>query len=474
MGNTDLLFQSATELAAMVRAGEVSSRELTELAYESIDAKNGELNALFALDPDKAFATADAIEKGDERPFAGVPIAIKDIGVMLAGYPYTSGSDLYGDFTPDFDSAVVRRIKDAGFVIVGKSTTPELGLTPFTKSRRYGATTNPWDTARTPGGSSGGAASAVAGGMLPIAHGSDGGGSIRIPAAACGLVGHKASRGLISNAPLLGDHMLVTEGCVSRTVEDSARMLDVLAGYELGDATWAPAPAEPFAEAAKRDPGKLRIGIVLESPIGGDCDPLCMQAVHDAAALLESLGHEVEESTITWNGQALLGQFTIIWGAMAALVANFGCTLSGNQITPETALPLTRGLAEQGQTVLALDAIGAETTIQAMCRALITDMSQYDVVLTPALAQRPPLNADIDIENEDWYGEFAAGAAFTPYCAFANLSGLPATAVPMGLGSDGLPLSVQLIGRPVGDATLLALANQIEQAQPWAQLRPPS
>jgi amidase len=248
---TELLFKPATELAALVRGGEISSRELTEASLGRIEALDGDLNAFVHLDPDGALAAADDIGPDDPRPFAGVPIAIKDTS-PVAGMPYTLGSELFGDYVPQYDSFVVRRLREAGFVIVGKTNLPEYGILPVTEPRRFGPTRNPWDTDRTPGGSSGGAAAAVASGMVPLAHGSDGGGSIRIPAACCGLVGLKPSRGRVSRGPDQGDDFLVQDGVLTRTVAETAELLDLLAGYETGDATWAPPPAEPFA--ASRPP----------------------------------------------------------------------------------------------------------------------------------------------------------------------------------------------------------------------------
>ena len=247
-----MLGRPATELAGLVRAGEVSARELTTASLERIEALDSEINAFTLVDADGALAAADRIGPGDGRPFAGVPIAIKDLGAPVAGMVLSQCSDLFGDFTPDYDAAVVCRLREAGFVIVGKTSSPELGILPVTEPRRFGPTRNPLDQERTPGGSSGGSGAAVAARMVPLAHGSDGGGSIRIPAACCGLVGLKPSRGRISRAPDLGDSYLVTDGVLTSTVADTAALLDVMAGYEPGDATWAPPPAEPFAQSARR------------------------------------------------------------------------------------------------------------------------------------------------------------------------------------------------------------------------------
>src|SRR4051795_7866724 len=250
-----LLYKPAAELADLVRLGEVGARELAELALDRIEADEQGLNAFTVVDRERALAVADAIGPGDERPFAGVPIAIKDLSVATAGLRVSSGSALYGEYTPDYDAHLVRRLRNAGFVIVGKTAAPEMGIVPVTEPRRFGPTRNPWNTDHTPGGSSGGSAAAVAGGLLPIAHASDGGGSIRIPAACCGLVGLKASRGRISRGPDSGDSFLVCDGVLSRTVLDTAAALDALSGYEAGDATWAPPADLPYSLTAMRAPG---------------------------------------------------------------------------------------------------------------------------------------------------------------------------------------------------------------------------
>ena len=265
MPDSDLMFRPASELAGMVRAGEVSSRELVELSLARIEELNPQLNAFVEVDPERALAAAAEVGAGDERPFAGVPIAIKN-NRALKDWRYTNGCTLMKDFIAPYDHSVVARLKRAGFVIVGTTTLPEYGILPVSEARIFGPTRNPWDLERTPGGSSGGAAAAVASGMVPVAHGNDGGGSIRIPAACCGLVGLKPARGRISAAPDMGDSSLGIDGVLTRTVADTAAILDVLAGYEPGDATWAPPPAEPFALSAGSDggpPTRLRIAATL-------------------------------------------------------------------------------------------------------------------------------------------------------------------------------------------------------------------
>src|SRR5947209_15001612 len=337
----------ATELAALVRAGELSARELVEASLRRIDELEPKLGAFTHVAHDAALADADATAPADPRPFAGVPIAIKD-NRAVAGMPLTMGSDLYGDFVPGHDAYLVRRLREAGFVIVGKTSMPEMGILPTTEPRRFGAARNPWDLERTPGGSSGGSGAAVAAGMVPVAHGNDGGGSIRIPAACCGLVGLKPARGRVSVGPDSGESFLVCDGVLTRTVSDTAALLDVLAGYELGDAAWAPPPRAPFGELAATEPGALRVGLALEPALeGAIVDPVCEQAALDAAGLLEGLGHHVEEIAPPWAASGLLGDFTRAFGPQISLATWLGAQLAGRDPTPEDVEPLTWAMWER-------------------------------------------------------------------------------------------------------------------------------
>src|ERR687888_2432057 len=266
------------------------------------------LNAFVEVDGERALAAADEIQPGDERPFAGVPIAIK-ANVPVAGLCMNSGSKFLAGHRPGHSAYLVRRLRDAGFVVVGTTNMPEFGILPTTEPRHTGVTHNPWNTDHTPGGSSGGSAAAVAAGMLPVAHGNDGGGSLRIPAACCGLVGLKPSRGRVSRGPDLGDSFLVSDGVLTRTVAETALLLDVLAGYEVGDATWAPRPIEPYATSVRRDPGRLRIAMTAQNPLGIDVEPECVRGMHQAGELLASLGHEVENAAPAMPGRDALTLF---------------------------------------------------------------------------------------------------------------------------------------------------------------------
>jgi amidase len=470
----DLLFKPALELAELVRSGEVSSRELVQASLDAIDAVNDDLNAWVLVDAEQALETADSIGSGDERPFAGVPIAIKDLFAPVAGLPMTQGSELFGDFTPEYDYALVRRLREAGFVLMGKVNTPELGILPVTEPRRNGATRNPWDTERTPGGSSGGSSSAVASGTVPVAHASDGGGSIRIPASCTGLLGLKPARGRISRAPDLGHHFLSGDGALCRTTADCAALLDVMAGYELGDSTWAPPPAERYAQAAQREPGKLRVALTFDMPIEAELDPLCEQAARDAAVLLASLGHEVEEIEAPWKGTDLLPIFSVLWAAGVSAGVRHGQIVTGTEPSEENVEPLTWWLYQEGLGHTSPDLVMAEATLQGYSRMIVEGVwSRFDVLLTPALAKRPVRIGEIDACGENPAFEFKKSGEFTPYTATWNVTGQPAISIPLFQGDDGLPLNVQVVGPPARDDLLLQLSAQLEQAQPWADRRPP-
>jgi amidase len=469
---SDLLFTSAIEMARLVREGEVSSTELVDASLRRIEELNPGLNAFVLVDDEGAQAAAAEIGPGDPRPFAGVPIAIKD-EAPVAGLRLTIGSDIFGDHVPDFDASTVRRIREAGFVIVGKTNMPEMGILPVTEPRRFGPTRNPWDTNRTPGGSSGGSAAAVAAGMVPVAHGADGGGSIRIPAACCGLVGLKVARGRVSRAPAMGENFLTHESVLTRTVAETAELLDVIAGYEPGDATWAPPPSDPFAAAVRQDPGKLRIGLTTTPALEGDVDPICEGAAREAADLLESLGHEVSElEAPPWAGENQLPVFTRVFGTNVSIGVTIGAALTGREPAPELVEPLTWELYERTKAMDGHAYQLAKMQLEGVARQVVALWSDIDVMLTPALAQRPVRIGDIDSCGAEPWEEFRKSGQFTPYTALFNITGQPAISVPLFHGEDGLPLAVQLVGPPAREDLLLSLAAQLEQARPWADRRP--
>jgi amidase len=475
VSDSDLMFRPAIELAGMVRSGEVSARELVEISLERIEELNPALNAFVQVDAERALATADAIGPGDERPFAGVPVAIKN-NRPVQGLRLTYGCSLMADFVCDYDHNVTRRLRDAGFVIVGTTTLPEYGILPTTEARIFGPTRNPWDLDRTPGGSSGGAAAAVASGMLPVAHGNDGGGSVRIPAACCGLVGLKPARGRISAAPELGDSSLGIDGMLTRTVADTAAILDVLAGYEPGDATWAPPPAVPFAQSAARATGRLRIAATTLPPVPDALvDPMCSQAVADAAGLLRSLGHEVEEVDPPWQADGLRELFGAVFSNHIALSIGYSGMVAGrgvDGISEEDMEPMSWAIFSMIQKMNAVQGMGAAVQLQSFARRLVAFLAPYDALLTPALAERPLPLGTLNTSAPEPMSTFSRSGLFTPFTPVFNATGQPGISLPLYEGEDGLPLAVQIVGRPAGEAALLALAAQLEEAVPWAGRRP--
>ena len=469
MTAAELMTRPAGELAALVRAGELSASELVGASLERIAALQAQVNAFVDVDAEGARAAAAAIAPGDERPFAGVPIAIKN-NRAVTGLRLTTGAALSGDHRPLRDHNVTRRLRAAGFVVVGTTTLPEWGILPVTEGRRFGPTRNPWDLERTPGGSSGGSAAAVAAAMVPLAHGNDGGGSLRIPAACCGLVGLKPQRGRISLAPDVGEQFLVVDGVLTRTVRETAQLLDVLAGSEVGDASWAPPPAEPFADAAEREPGRLRIGVTTLMPLlEADLHPSCARAAHDAAALLASLGHDVEEVTPPWRQPGLLELFTHAFGPAVCSSMAAAAMLHGRAPRAADMEPLSWAVWTRCNEITSVQAAVANYRLQALGRAVTAWAAPYDALLTPALAQPPVAIGALDPCGPDPLGTFERSGHFTPYTAISNVTGSPAISLPLYQHDDGLPLAVQLIGRPAQEGALLALAAQVEAAAPWAQ-----
>jgi amidase len=471
MADADLLFRPALELAGLVRSGELSARELVAAALERIDALDPELGAFVDVFHDEALAAAAAIHPGDERPFAGVPIAVKN-NRAIEGRRLTFASDFTGDWTAPYDHNVVRRLRAAGFVIVGSTTLPEWGILPWTSTKRFGATRNPWDLQRTSGGSSGGSATAVAAGMVPIAHANDGGGSTRIPAACCGLVGLKPQRNRISLAPEIGQSFLAVDGVLTRTVADTAAALDVLAGPEVGDAAWAPPPAEPFAATAAREPGRLRVAVTVSPPLDVPVEPERAQAARDAAELLASLGHDVEEADPPWRRPGLGELFTALFAPLVMGQVAAAAALAGREPAEGDMEPLSLALWRRVGGMSALEAQGAAFQLEHFARELLQWMEPYDVLVAPALAEAPVVLDTVHWQTDDPMGLFTRSAAFTPFTAVANVSGQPAISVPL-FEHDGLPVAAQLFGRPAQEGALLAVAAQLEAARPWADRRPP-
>jgi amidase len=440
-----------------VRAGEVSPAELTTLYLERIERLDPQLNA-FVTVVDEPAPPADG-------PFHGVPIPIKDL-TETAGIRTTYSCKAFADHVPTFDTSVVRKIRAAGFTIVGKTNTPEFGTIAMTESELNGDCRNPWDTTRTPGGSSGGAAAAVAAGLAPIAHASDGGGSIRIPASCCGLFGIKPSRGRISPAPWVSGSLgLATSGPIGRTVRDAAALLDVMTGNEPGDFFVAPAPQRPFLAEADEPPGRLRVAVTTSPPTAVPVDPTCAAAARDAAELLAELGHDVVEATPPWQTDEMIVHFIRVW--------QVGPATSG---VDDLSLlePINRMLAEDARATSSPLHVAAIKELQQLARRVVAFWSTVDVVVTPTLALPPvPIGWTWADADGDPYRAFASQPLFTPFTPLVNVTGQPAMSVPLHWSDQGLPIGVQFIGRPYAEATLVRLAAQLEDARPWADRRPP-
>jgi len=461
----ELAFAPALELAARVRAREVSPVELVELYLARIERLDPKLNSYVTVDADGALAAARAAESASpEAPFRGVPISIKDLN-ETAGLRTTYSTKAYANNVPQIDAAVVRRIREAGFVVLGKTNTPELGTIAMTESELNGVCRNPWDTSRTPGGSSGGAAAATAAGLCPVAHGSDGGGSIRIPASCCGLFGIKPSRGRVSPSPYgSGSLGLGTSGPIARTVRDAAALLDAMAGYETGDSYIAPEPRRPFLAEASAEPGRLRVAVTTSPPLQVPVDPECAAAAHSAAELLAELGHEVQEATPPWDFSELFADFIRVWQVGPATAGIDDLSLLE---------PINRMLAKQARATSSPEHVLAIMRLQGAARQLIAFWDEIDVLVTPTLALPPvPVGWTFEDTDGDPHLAFARQTLFTPFTAVINITGQPAMSVPLHWSEGGLPIGVHFIGKPFAEATLIRLAAQLEQARPWAYRRP--
>src|SRR3954454_3218062 len=465
------MIKTVAELAALVRGGEISARECVGAALERIEALDGPINAFIDVDGDRALADAAAIEPGDERPFAGVQIAIKG-NVPVEGRCMNFASRFLAGHHPDHSAYLVRRLREAGFVVVGVTNLPEFGILTTTEPRHTGPTHNPWALEHSPGGSSGGAAAAVAAGMLPVAHGNDAGGSIRVPAACCGLVGLKPSRGRVSQGPVLGDSWLACDGVLTRTVAETAQLLDVLAGYEVGDANWAPRPVEPYAVSVRREPGRLRVAMSADNALGAEVDPECLRGMRETGELLASLGHEVEETAPSLPGADTLRIFTGVFGPQVSPGIAYGELLAGRPPTEDEIEPLSRALADLSKGMSSVEYLAALAQLQALARGVIAFFADYDLLLTPALAERPLPIGECDGLGEDPMADFARSGRFPPYTALFNVTGQPAISVPAGFGDDGLPTNAHLVGKPLGEDTLLQLASQLEAARAPSGRRP--
>lgn len=475
-------------LAKLVKEGKISALELCEEAIKRIEAVNPKLNAVIHTMYDRARQTAAG--KLPRGPFMGVPFLVKDLVSILEGEPYTAGCKGLKNYIADHDSELFKRYKKAGVVILGKTNTPEFGLLGVTEPELYGPTRNPWNPGKTPGGSSGGSAAAVASGMVPLAHGGDGGGSIRIPSGWTGLFGLMPSRGRMPTGPDYGDNWqgAAREHVLTRTVRDSAAMLDVTCGADDGAPYKIPAPEKTYLSEVKRSPGKLRIGFCTRSPIGTGVHKESITAIEETAMLLKKLGHVVEEKEPPVDGEALaMSYFVMYYGETAADVEELE-TFIGRKATPGDVELLTWLLSRLGRLITAGDFVLAKREWNRAARAMAGYFNEYDLYLVP-VAARPPLiigeNALSLLERgliktigslrlEKLLVKMGIvkkiafqGMSVVPFNQLANLCGLPAMSVPLYWTTEGLPLGSQFIA-PFGREDLLfRLAGQLEKARPW-------
>jgi amidase len=469
----DLHDLTALEQGGLVRRREVSPLELTEHYLERADRLDS-VGAFVTLTPEQARSRAAglpaAMSSGSSgssplSPLFGVPTAIKDLN-LTAGVRTTFGSAAFADHVPDVSDGVTLALEGAGLVSLGKTSTPEFGSPCYTEPEVAPPAVTPWDRTRMAGGSSGGAAAAVAAGLVPVAQGSDGGGSIRIPASCCGLVGLKPTRGRISGHPMYGDPVgLGTAGSLARNVRDAAALLDVLAGRRPGDPFWAPPPTGTFLAACDRDPGRLRIARFVE-PVIADApiDPHCVDAWESASALLASLGHDVVDIEVPLPPEAV-PVFETCWAVLTAL----------SVVPPEREhllRPLTRWLSERGRAVSGPEFGLAIGEMRRFAAGALTALAPYDAVLTPTLAT-PPLPVGALRNDDDPAADFRAQKDFTPWTSAWNVTGMPAVSLPLHWTPDDLPVGVMLAARPAEEELLLALSAQVEAAAPWASRRPP-
>ena len=462
----DIAFLDAVAQAELVRQKEVKPIELVEAAIARIERLNPALNAV--ITPMYELARTAAAQKLPAGPFGGVPFLLKDLLASFAGVRMTLGSKLLQGFVPDHDSELVARYKRAGLIIVGKTNTPEFGILPTTEPLLFGPCRNPWNTDHSTGGSSGGSAAAVAAGMVPMAHGNDGGGSIRIPASCCGVFGLKPTRARNPLGPDFGDLMsgLVAEHALTRSVRDSAALLDATAGPDVGDPYWAPPPGRPFLQEVGVDPGRLKIAFTTQAAADVTLHADCLQALEDTAKLCTELGHDVEEKNLPLDAEMLFNAFSVLWSAGTA------STLKILGAAREQVEPLTWALREMSEKYSAADYILALQTLQSVSRQVARFFENYDVLLTPTLAEPPlPLGSFDSPPNNPLHGFYRSAmfACFTPVC---NMTGQPGMSVPLFWNAANLPVGSHFIGRFGDEATLFRLAAQLEAARPWAGRRP--
>jgi amidase len=456
---------TALEQGDAVRRGEVSPLELVDYYADRADTVGAFITTTHDQAREHARRLTTSGRPGAAGPLWGVPTGIKDLH-PTAGVRTTFGSAAYDDFVPDASDNVVLSVEAAGMPSLGKTNTPEFGSPCYTEPDVAPPAVTPWDTSRTAGGSSGGAGAAVAAGLLPVAPGSDGGGSIRIPASCCGLVGLKPSRGRVSGAPMYGDPIgLATPGTLARTVRDAAALLDVLEGRRVGDPFWAPEPTTSFLDACDREPGRLRVARFI-APVIADVavDPSSVAAWESASVLLEELGHDVEDVPVPIP-PAAVADFETCWAVLTALSP----APPGRE---DRLRPLTRWLGERGRAVSGPEFGLAIGSLRRHAAAALAALASYDVVLTPTLARPPALVGELR-DDADPARDFDNQKDFTPWTSAWNVTGMPAISLPLHWTDDGLPVGVMLAARPAEEELLLALSAQVEQAAPWLDRRPP-
>ncbi len=463
----------ATALAEKVRQKEVTPSELVEVVIERIERLNPKINAVITPMFDEARKTAK--EKLPTGPFTGVPFLLKDILAAYAGVRLSYGSGVLKEYIPDFDSELVKRFKRAGLITVGKTNTPEFGILPTTEPQFFGPTRNPWDTKRTTGGSSGGTAAAVAAGIVPMAHASDGGGSIRIPSSCCGVFGIKPTRARNPLAPMYGDIQsgLVVEHALTRSVRDSAALLDATAGPYVGDPYWAPPLKRPFLQEVGADPGKLRIAYTSKAITGEVAHKECVKAIDSVVSLCSEHGHELIEANPDFNIQAMYQNFVTLWsGGVTAVFKNIE-QLRGTPVQQEEVEPLSWELTKIGQQFTAGDYLFSIMMLQQISRDIARFFQEYDIWLTPTLIEPPVPLGHFDCPPEHPMKGFLRAGEFAPFTQIQNITGQPAMSMPLHWTSEGLPVGTHFVGRFGDEAILFRLASQLEAAKPWIKRQPP-
>lgn len=462
----------ATELSSLVKQKEISIPELVDSAIGRLEKVNERLNAV--ITPMYREACTQAINHPPGGVFPGVPFLVKDFLAEVKGVRLAEGSAFLGDYVPSSDSELVTRFRAAGLLCIGKTNLPEFAIGATTEPDRFGATCNPWDTTLTPGGSSGGSAAAVAARVVPMAHGNDAAGSIRIPASCCGLIGLKPSRGRVSLGPLYGDLFggIISEFAVTRSVRDTASLLDAVAGPMPGDPYSVPAPKRPYSEEIKRETGKFKIGFSATTPLGDDLDPECERAVRSAAKLCEDLGHEVEERAPDYDAMRLWTNLTTLLASGVSWVLQDWSRRLGKSLAPEMFEPFVWAFAERGRSSSATDYLLAVQDVQAEVRKYSRFFEAYDIWLTPTLG-KPPVKLGALKYDGDPVELRRRTARFSPFTYIANATGQPAISLPLHWSGDGIPIGVQMSARMGEESTLLRIAAQLEQARPWADRLPP-